>query len=474
MPEGSVAERLGLSIGALRIWKGKQQLDVYMFGADACPYGGRSTAGLVEEFWLLGDHHKPTAKSLGMQFTCKSQRHVVGVLQGSIDAVRFGVYGSVCAESAVSDWESIVDLCYDNSDVFHMTSLIDAVHAGKTRPADIEAHLVDILKEMLRDGIFSLNRSSSPEPMRAPHAPPVASEPAAKLIAPDQPRPKVSFFDTSGAKGKRHASIQTEISYGFLHEMMVSQTNMGRVLEGILSIWGFDLIDKPPTRRFSAEILKAGSVLAKGMMGLQIMNEAAHPQDSTASFDGVSIGEYKGIGCAITKRLDMPPLIDARGEVQHRQFTSLRTGLTRLSSGSDITKMRAIKENLTFLVDATNAIHAGENGFNSMQMFHCALVIGATVNDHAESVVANKAVPFLQGLLNDREAATFAEFRCVPRACAWDPEGRRTALDTARKRAIATIVCLNKPGLLHMIACSGDEIDSLPMTVWKKPALVDF
>ena len=468
VPEATVAKAVGLgSATALRAWTGRQTLGVYMFGADAESYDRDET-----EYWLLGDKQKPTAAMLGFTWRCADQRFVVNMLENNSGAVRHGLYNIVCHEE--EKWQQLLNLAYDYPNIFYMTKLLNDFHRGlsRIRARDIEAHFCAILKDMTNEGIVNINNNSN---TTAPPSPPVASKtpepPSAPPKSAPEPRRKISFFTKTlnpktlrGNAGRPRASIQTELSIGLFEELCISQTVHAHLLESILTIWDYDLTDSAPGRSFSSDMMKTGSTLAKGMMGLQIMHESTHPQESTASVDGVSIGEYKGIATALTKRTVDLPVLRKNGKVQPRRFVSLRLGLTALSSGSDKIKQRAIQENLQFLVDATNVVHKGEDGFSGMHPYHAALVIGATVNDHAESVVKNRFVPWLQKLIDEQETAVFSSFGAVSR-------------EEACRRATTFLLCINRNGARAMSGFTGEEPDdhaghNVPISQWKKPALM--
>ena len=212
-------------------------------------------------------------------------------------------------------------------------------------------------------------------------APPLISAPT---IDQDKPEIKqISYYEahaSGGAKGGRPAaSTATWLSYVFMHEMMVSEVNQPKMIAGFLEIWGsvagFEMSDAPPSRGFAQLAMKVGSLLSQQRMGTNIMAEAAQKvQQSTACVDGVSIGEYKGLGIGLTKPVDAPADVP-------RRFENMRLGLIKLSAGTDVIKIRAAKENMQDIVSATNLINEGEEGFEGMKMHHHAMVIGATVCD---------------------------------------------------------------------------------------------
>ena len=396
MPESVVAEMVGLdSANALRTWQARQDLGVYMYGADVDRYDLDKTC-----YWLLGGTIKPTASSLGIKFHCHEQRTVVEKLEASTPAVNFimGLHVGDVDGTLLDQVSKIIDLAYEYPSVFYIEQLVDQLHDQKcrVRHKDVVAQISRTLIDMTSSFILFHNCPTAPEHREKQHK--AAAPPRSEAQKKKEASTQISYYEaqaSGGSRGgRRAASTATWLSYVLMHEMMVSQVNQPKLLAALLEIWGsvagFEMTDSPPGRSFSQNAMKLGSVLAQSIMGTRIQAEAAQKvQQSTSCVDGVSIGEFKGLGVGLTRPADTPADVP-------RRFENMRLGLIKLSSGSDEIKMRAIKENMSDIVSATNTINVGEDGFEQMEMYHHAMVVGATVNDHAESVVKNKYVPFLQ------------------------------------------------------------------------------
>ena len=226
MPEAAVAQKVGLeSATALRAWTCKQELGVDQYGGNVDAYDGAQT-----EYWLLGDRETPTASSLGISWTCSDQRYVVNFLEKNCGAVRHGVYNAHDEPEHEVEWNQIVDLAYGYPDMFYMTKTIDDFHSGRfrLRPRDIEAQFVNILRDMINEGIVDLSRDERAHSTRKKKT--STQQPSPKIPAPavtTQPRRKVSFFCKTGSSGRPRACIETELSYGLFEELCVPQAVHG-------------------------------------------------------------------------------------------------------------------------------------------------------------------------------------------------------------------------------------------------------
>ena len=123
MPESVVAEMVGLdSANALRTWQARQDLGVYMYGADVDRYDLDKTC-----YWLLGGTIKPTASSLGIKFHCHEQRTVVEKLEASTPAVNFimGLHVGDVDGTLLDQVSKIIDLAYEYPSVFYIEQLVD-------------------------------------------------------------------------------------------------------------------------------------------------------------------------------------------------------------------------------------------------------------------------------------------------------------------------------------------------------------
>jgi hypothetical protein len=456
MPESVVAEMVGLdSANALRTWQARQDLGVYMYGADVDRYDLDKTC-----YWLLGGTIKPTASSLGIKFHCHEQRTVVEKLEASTPAVNFimGLHVGDVDGTLLDQVSKIIDLAYEYPSVFYIEQLVDQLHDQKcrVRHKDVVAQISRTLIDMTSSFILFHNCPTAPEHREKQHK--AAAPPRSEAQKKKEASTQISYYEaqaSGGSRGgRRAASTATWLSYVLMHEMMVSQVNQPKLLAALLEIWGsvagFEMTDSPPGRSFSQNAMKLGSVLAQSIMGTRIQAEAAQKvQQSTSCVDGVSIGEFKGLGVGLTRPADTPADVP-------RRFENMRLGLIKLSSGSDEIKMRAIKENMSDIVSATNTINVGEDGFEQMEMYHHAMVVGATVNDHAESVVKNKYVPFLQKLLDEREAQEVASVNAVSR-------------QEARHRAITFILCVNKR--VWTVSDTRVDTDEIPLNEALRPRL---
>ena len=149
---------------------------------------------------------------------------------------------------------------------------------------------------------------------------------------------------------------------------------------------------------FSVELVKSalweGSVGAHAEIGLMPYKwSRSCPQSLTVVIDAASIKEEKYEGMAVVRKV----YSREKGKSVAR-FVRLGLGLCRLASGTDLAKMEGLLHTMNVCIDAFNAVHAPNIG-EQLKMVDIAMCLGYSTNDHAESVVKNQFVPFMNRTL---------------------------------------------------------------------------
>ena len=194
-------------------------------------------------------------------------------------------------------------------------------------------------------------------------------------------------------EGATHYSVVDDRLRAFvtlMHELRVSENVMIPLLEGAAKTFGIKL-DKVPSRAWTQNILKEMAVLAKAEMGLTLYQWAKEdPQSLSVVIDAASIREKKFEGICFCKKVANLDVTAAKKD----KYLRLGLGLIELSRGTDEVKGIALKELLSDCINCFNAVYAEEYG-EELTMYHICRGIGYACNDHAESVVANKFLPFV-------------------------------------------------------------------------------
>jgi len=176
-----------------------------------------------------------------------------------------------------------------------------------------------------------------------------------------------------------------------LHELRVSERVMVDVINGAAKTFGIELI-QPVSRSWTQNVLKEMAVLAKAEMGLTLYLWAKEdPQSLSVVIDAASIREQKFEGICICKKVES---LDVDATKKHR-YLRLGLGLIELSRGSDVKKQVALVELLNDCIECFNAVYAEDYG-EELTLFHICKGIGYACNDHAETVVGNKFLPYVR------------------------------------------------------------------------------
>ena len=178
-------------------------------------------------------------------------------------------------------------------------------------------------------------------------------------------------------------SATTIAAWMLMAEHNVSSHAAPKLFTALVELLGFRVRDTAPAQSFMVEALRLGGGLSRAEIGLQVAERArTSPQQSTVVIDAMSMQDDKFEGIAFVHK-------SADGT-----FTRMALPIVKLSSSSDVQKMKDIKVVFNDVINWTNTVHAGYA--ERLTLFDFAAVAGASVNDHAESVVKNQYIPWVQ------------------------------------------------------------------------------
>ena len=403
MPETAVAPLLGFGddVTALRRWVRKMDSHggIWAFQAYEDTYLDK---GKGPRYWIIGNCFKPTAADAGINCTVSEQLTVTGILQAEAKAVRYGL-GQLDEElagaSVANTWFGVLqDIAHAHPEVFNLQSV---VNADRPNRREITKAYIAAIKEMLKLKVFALDPEPR-TPKQAVDKPPTSSaaaaEPARAASAPDTLPRRLRFKDPDAAGHDRRAfTAQTRIAFTLMEECRVPQTQMPKVLTGILRTFGFVLEGPLPTRDLAQQICVEGGILANSIIAQQLLDWGlSGAQDVTFSIDGVSIGEYKGMSAAFVK---MVAEYNAEGE-RTKKFVRIALPLIELPSGSDEDKQKRLLSDVETIIKCFNAIK--DDCTPEMELYDVCRIVGFAVNDHAESVLRNKIAPWVTDILETK------------------------------------------------------------------------
>eukprot|EP01051_Picozoa_sp_SAG22_P014377 SAG22_NODE_1735_length_3691_cov_406.903675_2_plen_1071_part_01 len=180
-------------------------------------------------------------------------------------------------------------------------------------------------------------------------------------------------------------------------ELRIPQTQQNNILQGTARVLGHEL-EGTLSRTFSCDCLVEGAVGAKALMGLKLWKWARTcPQSLSVVIDAASVGEQKFEGIALLKR-------EWDNKKGMFQFERLALGLVELVDGTDEQKMSKLMLIMDDCVQCFNHVYGpqGLAEYDALSLYDIALCIGYATNDHAESVVSNKFVPFITKLMEEQ------------------------------------------------------------------------
>jgi hypothetical protein len=192
-------------------------------------------------------------------------------------------------------------------------------------------------------------------------------------------------------RGWQPYSVQARIAVIIMTQMNVSQVNQPTLLKSLLELFGHT-IDGPVLSRSAVQNIQAeAGVLANSAIAEKLLERGnGSLQSVTACIDAASIGEDKFESCAFTWKED-------------GKFVRVALPLLELSTSDDSKKQAALESACSDVIRCYNACNAPENADEDivpvMTMYSIARICGHTVNDHAESVVKNKFIPWAKALL---------------------------------------------------------------------------
>lgn len=441
VPEHTVAQLIGFDgdVQNLRAWVRKLK----MSGMDIAAFNAYEdkTGGDRERWWIIG-HLTP--KDAGILTTVAEQRTITNILAHEATALRYGINDlseDQAGAAAVQTWnEVLMDLVFTHPDVFHLRDMLQRFHsapASRGRPTrrDIANAFTASLRGMLRRGVFSLPevaaaaaavstpslpavstpstavpgtppRAESPPPAETPPPPPRPSTPSptprampeeqqtqddrAQVPLEEQTVPRVIRLMETG-RGWQPYSVQARIAVIIMTQMNVSQVNQPTLLKSLLELFGHT-IDGPVLSRSAVQNIQAeAGVLANSAIAEKLLERGnGSLQSVTACIDAASIGEDKFESCAFTWKED-------------GKFVRVALPLLELATSDDSKKQAALESACSDVIRCYNACNAPENADEDivpvMTMYSIARICGHTVNDHAESVVKNKFIPWAKALL---------------------------------------------------------------------------
>jgi hypothetical protein len=206
----------------------------------------------------------------------------------------------------------------------------------------------------------------------------------------EQTVPRVIRLMETG-RGWQPYSVQARIAVIIMTQMNVSQVNQPTLLKSLLELFGHT-IDGPVLSRSAVQNIQAeAGVLANSAIAEKLLERGnGSLQSVTACIDAASIGEDKFESCAFTWKED-------------GKFVRVALPLLELSTSDDSKKQAALESACSDVIRCYNACNAPENADEDivpvMTMYSIARICGHTVNDHAESVVKNKFIPWAKALL---------------------------------------------------------------------------
>jgi hypothetical protein len=437
VPELTVARLIGFdTVKELRQWLSNLKhsgLDIAAFNAyeDVTRVRGKS-----ERWWIIGH---TTPKEAGIITSVAEQKTVTDILQSEPTAVRYGLDDlseEQVGARAVEVWnEQLMELLYRHPEVFHLRSMLRRYHStarGRPSRRDLTNAFKASIRGMLRRGIFSLQTtplsntpgtpatpaaseqppSSSPPrsiatPAPTPHAqanrhgttapgvePVAVEEPETAVPVEEQTVPRVIRLQAHSGSGFQAFSVQTRIAVIIMTQMNVSQVNQPTLLKALLELFGHTLHGTMLSRASVQTIQAEAGILANSAIAETLIERGRSSlQSVTACIDAASIGEDKFESCAFTWKAD-------------GKFVRIALPLLELSTGDDNKKQAALESACNDVINCYNACNAPDDADEDivpvMTMYDIARICGHTVNDHAESVVQNKFIPWAKGLLEQK------------------------------------------------------------------------
>eukprot|EP01045_Picozoa_sp_COSAG04_P008539 COSAG04_NODE_475_length_13749_cov_11.148498_3_plen_583_part_00 len=423
LPEETIAKRIGFDgdVSKLRAWVRALKLqgrDVWEFNAYEDQYGTEK-----RRFWLCSDVAKPTNRDIGIKSRVLEQMAVVDVLEDDLPALRYGLNG-VGDTAAAEGWRNILEFAYAHARVFHIERVVKNYHASagrRTTGRQLESAFIAQLNRMVDVGAVSLEpkntaskntaskstaSKSPPENSHKKSSPMSTFLPAKSLskVGKHGTIPRVVNFKAVSAADRydrQSYDDRARIASALMTECCVSQNNQGKLLAGILQLWGHTIEGSIPTRHLAQVVQEEAGILAFSMQGEQILRWGIDgSQDVCACIDAVSIGEYKGESAALVK----PTWVEEKGR-RVKKWVRVASPLIALSDGTDDTKQSALVNSFDDIVSCYNVVNADCEDGEQMSMYDIARVVGFTCNDHAESVVKNRFAPWVTESSDDSELA---------------------------------------------------------------------
>ena len=218
--------------------------------------------------------------------------------------------------------------------------------------------------------------------------------------------------------------IQVRGLITMMFEKRIPEAQMPDMIRGFAKGFGLTA-HNVPSRAFCQEVLREMAVGAKAEMCAQILRwHAENPQTLGFIGDGVSIGEWKGFGVAIVKKVanGQPPKKrkdgklaplgkTARKEARKAEFQRVGLGIIHLASSTDEAKQLAIQELLQDCVDCFNAVLAPEYG-REISVYDLVKTFGNSVNDHGETVIGNKFLPWAKATI-EKEIGSAEQIKTI-------------------------------------------------------------
>jgi hypothetical protein len=185
--------------------------------------------------------------------------------------------------------------------------------------------------------------------------------------------------------------VKAMISLCTMHH--VSQVQTEPLVCGLAKLLGRS-IEQFPKRFAQQQILREIGIGAKAELCAQLLLwlDECGPQTITSCIDAASIGEDKYEGIAFVRKYFSEP----HNPRQPHVFKRIALGLIDLVEGTDINKHVKILELMQDCINCYNFVHEPPR---PMTLLHMALLVGYTCNDHAESTVPNRFVPWIRDVL---------------------------------------------------------------------------
>lgn len=213
----------------------------------------------------------------------------------------------------------------------------------------------------------------------------------------------------TGRAGNSLVDDRIRAMIALMHQHFVSQVQMQPLAEGIAKLLGRTL-HQFPKRSTAQVILKETGVGAKAELCAQLLEwmDECGPQMMSVCLDAASIGEDKYEGISFCRKVVAEPFNPRRPHVYRR----LALGLVDLVNGTDDHKFAKVLELMSDCIKCYNAIHEPEE---PMTLTDMALMVGFTCNDHQETVVPNRFVPWVVKMMTSRfgTSAHHHEVNCL-------------------------------------------------------------